>query len=137
MIVDCFHAHKSRQLLGAARMMLMKHANTLLWLTSVAGRERRGPCREVYTEARRLLAGKHQDDSHFAVIWEADRKDDPWACATWRKANPNWCVSVAADSIEDSASRAARQSSERPYFFANHLGIWPAREPRKRERRAA
>jgi phage terminase large subunit-like protein len=43
---------------------------------------------EKHNYTRNVANGIVSDPGHYGVIWAADKNDDPFAEATWRKANP-------------------------------------------------
>ena len=65
-----------------------------------------------------------QDDSYFGVIYTLDEGDDPWAEDSWRKANPNYGVSIYPESLRSEAARAQVMPSMQAAFFTKHLDLW-------------
>jgi phage terminase large subunit-like protein len=50
--------------------------------------------------------------------------DDPFAPATWAKANPNFGVSVKRDDLERLARKAQQLPSALPNFLTKRLNVW-------------
>jgi len=60
----------------------------------------------------------------LGVVYEADPKDDPYIEATWKKANPNYGISVTKEFMAEAAAEAKRNASTRNSFLRLHLNIW-------------
>ena len=123
-VVDEIHAHKTREILDVLETGTGKRSNSLLWIISTAGSDTSGIGYEVYTYARKVLEGSVKDDSQFAVIWEADPEDDWSAPETWRKANPNWGVSVRPEVVAQLAAKAQQLPAAQSTFLTKHLNRW-------------
>lgn len=59
----------------------------------------------------------------FAMIASADPGDDPFAEATWRKANPNYGISVKPDHLAKAAAIARANPERLVAFCRNFLGL--------------
>ena len=79
---------------------------------------------EQFKQCRKILEGTLEDERTLACMWEADEGDDPWSEATWRKANPNFGVSVDPEHIAQEAATAKKLASARSAFFTKHLNQW-------------
>jgi len=123
-ILDELHAHRTREVYDVMETGTGKRSRSLLWTISTAGSDTSGIGHEVYSYARRVLLGDVQDDSLFAAIWEMDDGDDWTAEATWRKANPNYGVSVQPDVIAQLARKAQQVASAQNAFLTKHLNVW-------------
>lgn len=84
------------------------------------------PGLKTYNRAARILRGEVQEVETFAVIAGADEDDDPFAEATWQKANPNLGVSVSVVGLRAAAERAKDDPAERATFLTKHLNLWQA-----------
>jgi phage terminase large subunit-like protein len=69
-----------------------------------------------------LLERVLADDTWFALVVGADRDDDWTLEATWRKANPNYGVSVMADDLARKCDQAKAMPSYQNTFRRLHLG---------------
>ena len=123
-LVDEIHAHKTRELYDVIETGTAKRSRSLLFVISTAGSDTAGIGYEVYSYARKVLGGLVKDESLFAAIWEADPEDDWTAESTWRKANPNWDVSVRPEVIGQLAAKAQQVLSAQSAFQTKHLNRW-------------
>ena len=71
-----------------------------------------------------MLEGILQDDSWFAFIAAADENDDWTDPAVWRKANPNFGLSVKEDDLARKAEKAIALPGAQNAFRRMHLNEW-------------
>jgi phage terminase large subunit-like protein len=69
---------------------------------------------EKHTYTRNVALGIVQDPGHYGVIWAADKNDDPFVEATWRKANPGLGKSPTLAYMR----REAQKAKTTPTYFA-------------------
>lgn len=126
-IVDEIHMHPDRSLWDVLVNNSSKVAGSRIVMISTAGTDRNPTAIgwQVYCETKDILTGKLENDSIFALISEANRKRDPWAEETWKRANPNYGVSVDPDGFKDVMLSARAQPSSQPHTLATRLGWWP------------
>jgi phage terminase large subunit-like protein len=142
--VDELHAHQTRAVWDVLDTGTGKRAragtggsNALIWVITTAGFNTAGVCYEKRTYATKILEGSVVDETWFCIIYTIDESDS-WedeecrgACAdhshpgcVWRKANPNWGVSVDPVDFESKARRAIAVASEQNNFLTKHLDVW-------------
>lgn len=123
-LIDEFHAHRNRDLYDVLKTAMGKRAQPLLWEITTAGSDRAGVCYEVRGYITKILEGVVEDDRIFGVIYGLD-DDDDWADpAMWKKANPNWDISVFPDAIASEAHQALQLASKQPSFQTKHCDRW-------------
>lgn len=123
-ILDELHAHKTREVYDVMETGTGKRTRSLLWVISTAGSDTSGIGHEVYKYARRVALAEIEDDALFAAIWEIDDGDDWTAESTWKKANPNWGVSVQPEVIAQLCRKAQQVASAQNAFLTKHLNQW-------------
>lgn len=109
--------------------------NSLFMSTTTAGhnQESLGYFQQKYLE--QVLSDKVEDDTTFGVVYTVDEEDkldkdgnikEGWWLSpdVWKKANPNYNVSVYKDSLVALASEAKQSPSKRTAFETKHLNIW-------------
>jgi phage terminase large subunit-like protein len=122
--IDEAHALKSRGMIDVMETALGARRQPLVnWITT-AGNDPVSPCGDQHDYACRVLDQAHVDDTLFAFIAHADPDDDPWAEATWRKANPNYGVSVKPDDMENLARKARHMPAAAAAFKQKRLNLW-------------
>lgn len=122
---DELHAHPSRDLHDNLDTANGKREGSILWIISTAGDDQAGICFEVRTYITKILDGVIQDDSFFGIIFTID-EDDDWAKGpeVWRKANPNWGVSVDPEEFAKKIQKALQSASAQPSTKTKHLNVW-------------
>lgn len=123
-IVDELHAHKTRAVYDVLETGTGARTQSLLWLITTAGSNRAGICYEQRSYVTKLLEGVVQDHTYFGLIYTLDEGDD-WASeAAWRKANPNYGISVIPEDIARLARKAQELTSAQNNFLTKRLNVW-------------
>lgn len=126
--VDEFHAFKRRDLLDVMESATGARVNPLIFQITTAGNDLNSPCGDQHDYACRILDGVLEDDpstlSFFAFIAHADPDDDPWSEDTWKKANPNYGISVMPDDIRKLAAKAQKMPAAAAEFKQKRLNLW-------------
>lgn len=123
-LLDEVHAYSDRKLWDVLETATGSRAQPLLWAITTAGDNRASCCYEQHTHVIEILKGVTEDDTYFGMIFTVDDGDDPFEEASWKKANPNYNVSVYPESIQAEAKRAVVMPSAQPAFMTKHLNIW-------------
>ncbi len=123
-IIDEFHAHKTRDVYDVIETSMGSRTQPLLWLITTAGNDISGICYEVRDYLEKILQRVFEDDSFFGVIYTIDEGDDWNSEDTWKKANPNYGVSVLPTYMKSAHKKASVTPSAAPTFKQRHLDIW-------------
>lgn len=123
-IVDEFHGHKDRAIWDVLVTAMGARTQPLLWAITTAGFDRSGICYEERSYVTKILDRVIDDEEYFGIVYTIDDTDD-WADPdSWRKANPNWNVSVRPEAIEREARKAMQMASAQNNFLTKHLNVW-------------
>lgn len=79
---------------------------------------------EQHELAMELLSGDVVDPTILPVVFAAGENDDWTREETWRKANPNYGISVKPDYMREEAAKAARSPRAENDFRRFHLNQW-------------
>lgn len=123
-IVDELHAHKTRDMFDVLETATGSRDQPLLWQITTAGFNRAGICYEQRAYVVKILDGVVDDPEYFGIIYTIDEDDDWTDPDIWRKANPNWGVSVDPDDIARKARKAMEMAAARNNFLTKHLNVW-------------
>lgn len=123
-VVDELHAHRTREVFDVLETGTGKRGQSLMWCITTAGSDRAGVCYEQHTYAIKVLSGVAVDESFFAIIYTIDDGDDWTDEAAWRKANPNWGVSVQPEIVAQLATKAMQMPAAQSNFKTKHLNVW-------------
>jgi phage terminase large subunit-like protein len=133
--LDELHAHRTREVHDNIQTALPKRLQNMMWCITTAGTNRAGICFEVHTYIKKLLQGTATDDSYFGIIYTIDEPErlpdgsmtagDDWTNpASWKKANPNYEVSVFSDILAADCNKAMQVASSQPTFLTKNLNVW-------------
>lgn len=97
---------------------------------STAGYDKNTLGGELYNHACNVRDNQVDDPYLLPVIYEALDTDDWQSEKTWKKANPNYGVSVSCDYIKEECIRAANMPVYENTFKHFNLNMWTAQEVR-------
>lgn len=123
-LIDELHAHPDRLLVDVLETGTGSRRQPLIIMITTAGYDRQSICWERHTYGEQIVEGMVEDDTTFAYIAAADEGDDWTLEETWRKANPNYGVSVKADDLARKMRRAQAIPGEQNNAKRLHLNIW-------------
>ena len=123
-IFDEVHVQKTRDLWDALATGTGAREQPMTFATTTAGNSRTSLCWELHQHAIRVRDGVVEDDSFLPVIYSADMDDD-WASEeAWRKANPNYGISIRKEFMSDEHRRAVTLPSYENTFRTLYLNQW-------------
>ena len=131
-IVDEYHEHKTAALYDTMKTGMGARNQPFRVIITTAGTDTSGPCYEKRDEAVKILSRAMQNDELFAIIYSIDEgtkeiPGDDWTDQkTWKKANPNWGVSVKEDFLEAQRKEAIAIASKQNINKCKHLNVWSA-----------
>jgi len=100
--------------------------NSLVLNITTAGPNTNSLGYEVYEDSKDVLQGKYDLENCFCIIYEADEDDlKNWDTEeVWRKANPNFGVSVSKSYFERKVKAAKGNLRKKNDFLTKHLNVW-------------
>lgn len=130
--IDELHAHKTRAVFDVIETSTGSRVQSILWIITTAGSDQTSICYEQRDYAIKILEKVFDDETYFALIYTVDKEDlkeenrhklftDE---ALWRKANPNYGVSVLTDDFKRLAAKAAKTPSAQNNFLTKRLDVW-------------
>ncbi|GBQ93825.1 terminase large subunit [Gluconobacter albidus] len=137
--LDEVHAHKTREVYDVVETGAGKRDQSMIWAITTAGSNRSGICYELRSYMVRVLnialsrwkdcpyalkGDTAEDDQLFGLIYTLDDGDDWTDPEIWKKANPNWGVSVMPDYVAGLANKAMQLASAQNNFKTKHLDLW-------------
>lgn len=123
-INDEFHAQKNRGMLDVMETATGARRQPLNFQITTAGSDPQTPCGDQHDYACKILDGVLTDDTFFAFVAHADLDDDWTAETTWRKANPNYGVSVLRDDLRALVTKARHMPPAAAAFKQKRLNLW-------------
>ena len=123
-IIDELHAHRTREVYDVIETATGARSQSLVWNVTTAGSNRSGICYEIRTYATKVLEGIVEDETFFGIIYTIDDGDDWTTEEAWRKANPNYGVSVKPDDMARLCVKAQQMPSAQNNFLTKRLNVW-------------
>lgn len=123
-IFDELHTQPNRDLWDTLTTSTGARREPLTIAITTAGYDKQSICYEVYSYAKKVKDGSIKDDTFYTVIFEADNEDDITSEEVWKKANPNYGVSLRKDYMKRESQRAVDLPSYQNTFKRLMLNIW-------------
>ena len=122
--VDEFHAHKDRGLIDVMETATGARRQPLTFQITTAGDNPETPCGHQHEYACKILDQVIDDETFFAFLAHADPEDDWRAEETWRKANPNFGISVKPADLRALVTKAIHMPTAAAAFKQKRLNLW-------------
>lgn len=121
--IDEIHAHKNSDLIDVMVTGTAAREQSLIIYTTTADYDRPSPCNDLLKRAKAVASGDINDDSFLPVVYEASQ-DDKWdSIITWKKANPNFNVSVSESYFIKQVEQCKQSPELLNRFLRLHLNI--------------
>lgn len=121
---DELHAYKSRGLIDVMETATGARRQPLFFKITTAGDDPVSVGGDEHNYACQILDGVIADETYFAFIAHADEGDDWLSEETWKKANPNYDVSVKPDDMRALAQKAVGIPAAAATFKQKRLNLW-------------
>lgn len=130
-VVDELHVHKTPDMVETLETGTGSRDQPLGAMITTADDGRPGT---IYARKRKrieqLATRVLTDETTYGVVFAADKDDDPFVEATWRKANPGFGVSPTRSYLAKEAAKAKDSPADLAKFLRLHLGIRTKQETR-------
>jgi len=123
-IVDEYHEHPTPVLYDAMDTGMGARSQPVLLVITTAGVNTAAPCYDLHSEAVKVLEGTIENDALFCMIFTIDKDDDWQDFECWKKANPNYKISIDEDYLYGKYKDALNKPSQRNILLTKHLNIW-------------
>lgn len=123
-ILDEAHENDSPDQYDTMKTGMGAREQPLLLTITTAGFNLAGPCRQLQLGAEAVLNGSIRNESLFAAIYTVDDGDDWKDYTIWKKANPNYGVSLMEATMRQYFEDAQNTPSKRATLLTKHLNIW-------------
>lgn len=123
-IIDEYHEHKDEDQLDTMQTGMGARSQPILMVITTGGSNQAGPCYALRLSLMAVLNGTIEDEQFFGIIWTID-KDDDWAdFSVWKKANPNYGVSIFEDYLKQQHRDAINDARRQNMLLCKHLNLW-------------
>lgn len=123
-LLDELHAHRKRDVYDSIITGAGKRDQSIVWAITTAGTDKTGISYEQRSIVLNILKGTVENDSYFGIVYTIDEGDDWTEEKTWKKANPNYGVSVEAEHVANECKIAMYSPASQTNFLTKHLNVW-------------
>ena len=123
-IFDELHVQPNRYLWDVLNTGTAARRQPLTIAITTAGYDRHSIGYEQHDYAEKVRDGIIPDESFLPIIYAAGKEDDFKDPRTWKKANPNYGISVKPEYLAAVAKRTAELPAEENTFRRLHLNQW-------------
>lgn len=123
-IIDEYHEHDTSDLFDTMQTGMGARDQALMFTISTAGTNKAGPCGVYFDQCVKILAGSIQNDRVFCVMYGIDEDDDWTDLKNWKKANPNYGVSISEEYLIQQLETAKQNPSKQNIIRCKHLNQW-------------
>lgn len=123
-LIDEFHEHEGPEQYDTMKTGMGARTQPMLPIFTTAGVNTSGPCFAKHLEAIRVLQGTEENDQLFVLIYGIDAGDDWKNFDVWKKANPNFGISVFEDYLRSQLRDALQNPARQNAIRTKHLNEW-------------
>lgn len=123
-IIDEYHEHKTSDQYDTMETGMGAREHPLMFVITTAGTDTSTPCYDLHLKAIKVLEGTIEDDAFFAIIYGIDPEDDYRDFENWKKANPNYGVSIMEDYLYRKYTETLQDASKQNINLCKHLNVW-------------
>lgn len=124
-IYDELHTAKNRELWDVmATSMGARNQPLMMTITTAGAFDPNAICYELYSYGKKVRDGIIEDNTFLPLIFEAEPDDDIHDEEVWRKANPNYEISIKRSYFEKMSKEAKLLPSSEIAFRQLHLNQW-------------
>ncbi len=123
-LVDEYHEHKDDVLYDCLNTGTGARAAPIIAILTTAGVNTSYPCFDKRQQVLDVLSGAKINEELFGVVYTIDKDDDWTDFKVWKKANPNYGVSVFPDFLKKQHRDAIQNSRKQNILKCKHLNIW-------------
>ena len=123
-LIDEYHVFPDRELVDVLETGTGSRSQPLTMYVTTAGTDMQGPCYKDWKRAEKIRDGALIDPTFLPCIFAADPADDPFVESTWRKANPNYGITLKPEYFHQFSAKAQQSPSDETVFRTLHLNQW-------------
>lgn len=123
-VFDELHTQPNGDLVSVLKTGTGARAQPLTVFFTTAGHDKNSVCFEYYLKAKQVAAEPWRDPTFLPLIFEATPQDDWKDPAVWKKANPNYGISINPVNFQVSFNEACENKRLENDFKRLHLNMW-------------
>lgn len=122
-VIDELHAQPNRDLVDVLTTSTGSRRQPLIWYITTSDFDRESICNEKLDYAKKVQAGIIEDSSFLPCVFEASNDDNWESPKVWKKANPNYGISISEEYLRRECQRAKDMPTYLNTFKRLHLNI--------------
>lgn len=123
-VADEIHAMPDRELIDVLKTgMGSRRQPLMVYITTADYARENSPCNQLLDYAKKVRDGVIADPSFLPAIWAAEKTDDWESELVWKRANPNYGLSVRPEFLREQCQRAKNEPSFLNEFLRLHLNV--------------
>jgi len=123
-ICDEFHEHKKPVLYDSMITGMLSRESPLMLVITTAGVDTSSPCYDKRNQICKILDGSIDNENIYGIIYTLDKEDDWTDFEMWKKANPNFGISILEDKLKPRYTEAMQRASKQNINRCKHLNQW-------------
>ena len=129
-VYDELHEAPNRDLWDVMKTGMGARTQPMMIAITTAGYDKNSICWEQHDYAQKIIEGTIKDPTFYGVIYGAGEKDDWTSEETWKKANPNYGVSVHEKFLKSECLLALEKPTYENTFKRLYLNMWTTQKTR-------
>lgn len=121
--IDEVHAHKDGELIDVMVTGTAARPEPLIIYTTTSDFDRQSICNDIHARARKIAEGHISDVNFLPVLYEAALTDDYKDEEVWKRANPNFGISIYPDYFKRQIQVCENSPKNLNRFLRLHLNI--------------
>ncbi|MFA5671796.1 MAG: terminase TerL endonuclease subunit, partial [Synergistaceae bacterium] len=123
-IIDEYHEHKTSEQYDTMDTGMGAREQPMLFVITTAGTDTSSPCYDMHLRAIKVLEKTVENEALFAIMYGIGPDDDWKDFECWKKANPNYGVSVMEDYLYRKYTETMTDASKQNINLCKHLNAW-------------
>ena len=121
--IDEVHAHRDSDLIDVMVTGTAARSQPLIIYTTTADFDRPSTCNDLHARATKIAKGYIEEPNFLPVIYEAEPNADFRNLGVWKRANPNFGISIYPEYFERQISICTTSPANLNRFLRLHLNI--------------
>lgn len=123
-VIDEYHVWKNNEVFENIQSATVNRRQPLVIIITTSGRDKTLPCFSYRQICIDILKGILTQEDTFAIIYTPDETDDWHEEEAWKKANPNYGISVIPERFRGEYQGAVNDPRKEVSFKTKNLNIW-------------
>lgn len=123
-VIDEYHVWKNNEVFENIQSATVNRPQPLIIIITTSGRDKTLPCFHYRALCLDILRGIKKQDDIFAIIYTLDEDDDWKDPVSWKKANPNYGITIIPERFKAEFQGAVNDPRKEVSFKTKNLNLW-------------